>query len=126
MNGTRKALLRALMSRSNGFSPRSPQKSLDGLRDVAVSEEKVDKTAWERSGATGHAMSLLGFQFLSHLCRTMSRHSTFQSGGANGTTGRRSARRALDKRDLIVPVPREAQKKACSLMGRAARLGGSD
>lgn len=58
-------------------------------------------------------------------------HCTFRADNTTGSKGKRSADRALDRRDPSIRVSREAHAKVGSLSGRAARIldnekGGSE
>lgn len=55
----------------------------------------------------------------------MGRRRTCRSGSVNGSTGSCSAGRALDGGYHIARVAREVQRKAGSLMGRAALVEGN-
>lgn len=61
------ALLRVLMSRSNGFSLRSYWGSLGGVERSVETEEEVSKDAWQRSRTVDRVMRLLALQVSSHL-----------------------------------------------------------
>lgn len=73
------------------------------------------------SSVTKKCDLLVGETSLSHY----DRHYKFRSSNSNGSTGKLSAGRALDRRDPSATVSREAQGEARSLTGQAARLEGS-
>lgn len=63
----RTVLRHVKMSRTNGFSPVSQLKSLDGVRHSLKAEEDGRKAEWERSLAVDYGPRLLTSQFFSRL-----------------------------------------------------------
>lgn len=61
------ALLHVKKSCSAGFSPRYQRESVGAGEGPMTTQKEADRTAWELSGATDHAMRLFTQQFYSHL-----------------------------------------------------------
>lgn len=55
---------------------------------------------WRREEVVGRRVT--------DVCRSRGRHRTYLSGNTNGSTGKCSAGRALDRKDSIIPVLKEA------------------